>query len=447
MRNTKPNTTGSGSQDMLPFGADLARVYIESIAEDARYDGLTLGAVSKPRVKLGRDVMSRIPEYAEGNKQVYELMQILADPCFFYDEVKAIEDLPPEPTFDFTMPETHSFIAESIINHNSTMAVHFTKMATTFDTVVVWIDVEATASVDNLTQLGVDPSKVFIVQPEEGEVLTIEYVTQKLREIIQTFGEANIPVLVIWDSLASTAAEQQLKDGFNPNQLGVVAKSIANMTIQIGQGIAQNNIIFLILNQGRDDLKANPMYPQIKSTGGRAMEHWASLRLEVAKASQIKEKVTNPATGKESDEYVGHIFRVKTKKSKLSAPNKQAEMYLISQPYIGFDFTENVYRSAVDQYGLISKGAWRVYTTDAGQEYKLRDRDWVPFLNSEEGQPVLKELFQKELITWFPDGFAPLNNKRINVDSFPYLEGMREYYAQRATQKALEEPQSQEGEE
>ena len=177
------------------------------------------------------------------------------------------------------------------------------------------------------------------------------------------------------------------------------------------------------------------------------MEHWASLRLEVAKASQFKKKTEDPATGKVSETYAGHIFRVKTKKSKVSPPNKQAEVYLISDPFIGFDLVENVYRSAVDQYGLISKGAWRAYTTDAGQEYKLYDKDWVPFLNSEEGQPVLKELFQKELITWFPDGFAPLNNKRINVDSFPYLEGMREYYAQRAAQKALEEPQSQEGEE
>ena len=329
----------------------------------------------------------------------------------------------------------------------STMAVHLTKMAIAFNTVVVWVDVEATCTKENLTQLGVDPSKVFIVQPEEGETLTIEYVTGKVYEIVQTFGSADVPVMIIWDSLASTATEQQLKENFNPNQLGVVAKAIANMTIKLGQSIAQNKVSFVILNQSRDDLKANPLYPQIKSTGGKAMEHWASLRLEVAKASQFKKKVEDLATGKVSEMYAGHIFRVKTKKSKVSVPNQQAEVYLVSSPYVGLDFTENVYRSAVDQYGLISKGAWRAYTTDAGQEYKFYDKDWVPFLNSEEGQPVLKELFQKELITWFPDGFAPLNNKRINVDSFPYLEGMREYYAQRAAQKALEEPQSQEGEE
>ena len=320
----------------------------------------------------------------------------------------------------------------------SVLAVHLTKMARMFNTTVIYIDVEGTASPDNLEQLGVDPSGIFVVAPEEGEVLTIEFVTKKLQDITATFGAANVPVLVIWDSLASTAAEQQLKEGWNPNQPGVVAKAIQTMTVLVGQSIAQSRIAFLVINQARDDLKASPMFPSIKSTGGRAMEHWASLRLEVAKAAQFKKKTEDPATGKVSETYAGHIFRVKTKKSKVSAPNKQSEVYLISDPFLGLDFVENTYRSAVDQYGLISKGAWRAYTTDAGQEYKFYDKDWVPFLNSEEGQPVLKELFQKELITWFPDGFAPLNNKRINVDSFPYLEGMREYYAQRAAQKELE---------
>lgn len=200
------------------------------------------------------------------------------------------------------------------------------------------------------------------------------------------------------------------------------------MTIQIGQLISQNNIAFVILNQARDDLKANPMFPQIKSTGGRAMEHWGSLRLQVAKASQIKAKMTDVASGKESDEYIGHIFRVTTKKSKVSTPNRKAEVFLISEPYLGFDFTENVYRSAVDQYNLISKGAWRAYVTNAGKEVKLRDKDWVPFLNSEEGKPVLHELYHKELLTYFPDGFAPLNNDNINVNDDELFAGLKDYY-------------------
>lgn len=310
----------------------------------------------------------------------------------------------------------------------STLAVHLTKEAQRYGVPVIWADVEGTVQEDSLTQLGVDPSQVFLIQPEEGEHMTIEMVTSKVQDVIKTFGEAQVPAMIIWDSLASTAAEQQLKDGFNPNQMGVVAKAISNMTIQIGQSINQNNIAFVILNQARDDLKANPMYPQIKSTGGRAMEHWGSLRLEVAKASQLKEKTADIATGKVTDQYVGHIFRVKTKKSKVSTPNRQAEVFLISEPYIGFDFTENVYRASAEQYGLISKGAWRAYITDDGEEIKLRDKDWVPFLNSEKGHPVLKELHRKQLLTYFPMGFAALNNENIDVTTNEYYADLEDVY-------------------
>ena len=88
------------------------------------------------------------------------------------------------------------------------------------DVIVIWADVEGTASEDNLTSLGADPNKLFLIQPEEGTQLTIEDVTDKVKEIVETFGKAGVPVMIIWDSLASTATNQELKEGFNPNQMG-----------------------------------------------------------------------------------------------------------------------------------------------------------------------------------------------------------------------------------
>lgn len=102
----------------------------------------------------------------------------------------------------------------------STLAVHLTKMCQRYGVPVIWADIEGTASEDNLTQLGVDVSKLFLIQPEEGATMTIEMVTEKMKEIIATFGQAKVPAMVIWDSLASTATEQQLKEGYNPNQMG-----------------------------------------------------------------------------------------------------------------------------------------------------------------------------------------------------------------------------------
>ena len=309
----------------------------------------------------------------------------------------------------------------------SSLALNIASEAQKYDVPVVFIDIEGTMVEENMINYGIDPDKVFMVEPEPGEVLTIEDVTAKMKEVIELFTKVDRPAVVVWDSLASTATQTELKDGFNPNQMGVKAKAIANMTIQIGQSIANTNLAFIILNQARDDLKANPMFPQIKSTGGRAMEHWASVRLEVAKASQIKEK-RKTVDGKDKDEYIGHIFRVKTKKSKLTTPNKQAEVYLISDPYVGIDFIQNVYRTAVDHYSLISKGAWRIYKTHAGEEVKLRDKEWVPYLQSDEGLPVLTELYLSELVAYFPEWFAPLSNVDVDVTKDYFLNIAKKMY-------------------
>ena len=91
------------------------------------------------------------------------------------------------------------------------------------DIPVVWIDVEGTASPDNLEQLGVDSSKVFIIQPDDKEdngVLTIEGVTDRVEKVVEAFADADQPIMMIWDSLASTASRQEMKEGVNPNQIG-----------------------------------------------------------------------------------------------------------------------------------------------------------------------------------------------------------------------------------
>src|SRR6185437_6982942 len=45
-----------------------------------------------------------------------------------FDEVTAIEELDEETTFDVHMPETHSFISNSIVNHNTEIAAGIMKL-------------------------------------------------------------------------------------------------------------------------------------------------------------------------------------------------------------------------------------------------------------------------------------------------------------------------------
>lgn len=317
----------------------------------------------------------------------------------------------------------------------STAATHLIKQAQKFDLPTLLIDVEGTSSLENLTKLGIDPSKLFVIRPSEKN-LTIESVTESINDVIKGFKKAEKPIMIIWDSLAATPTESQVG---GQNRIGDVANSVATMTKVIGQSITNSNTLFVIINQAREDMnafRAPGMPAPIESMGGHALKHWATLRLEVGKVKQQKDKRLNPITGKEEERYIGHVFRSKVKKSKLTTPNTVFDSFLISDPYKGLDFVENIYRTSVavqetkNNYGFITSGAWRNYQPldETKDEIKLRDAEWVPFLNSEEGQPILEELFIRQMLVNFPDWYAPLDNADFDITIDPKYAKLKQVY-------------------
>jgi hypothetical protein len=193
----------------------------------------------------------------------------------------------------------------------------------------------------------------------------------------------------------------------------------------------------IAINQARDEMGS--MFGSVDSPGGHAFHHVATVRLEVKKASQIKESIEN-AFGKTEESYVGHIARFITKKSKVSTPNQKAEAYLMAES--GLDFEQNIYRSAnnTNQYNLIkSSGSWKVYVNEDGEEkFKLYGKDVVPFLK--ENFELAKEIYQREIMISFPHWYAPLDNENLIIDSIPWFSGLREKYEEKHKLELAEEP-------
>lgn len=337
------------------------------------------------------------------------------------------------PHVDRNAPNAFSRISEIYGKNSSGKSVYATyliKQAQMYEIPVVLIDVEGTSTRENMEQLGADPDKIFHVQPPKGEeALTVEGVTDSMRTVVETFKDQDIPVLVVWDSLGNTPAKAMLEKGYNPNRIGTKSQAITHMMTVLGQAIGHTNLMFVIINQARDDL-SNPMFPTIKSSGGHALMHGASTRFEVQRASQIKGKVYDPITATEKDEYIGHIFRIKTKKSKLTPPNRQAEIYLMSEPFKGIDFYENLVRSSIEQYKFIKKASgWRQYKPEDGSDQiSLYEKDWSDFIESDEGYYIGMELFIKQMERNFPEWFAPLDNKSFDIRVNPYYAEMERYY-------------------
>lgn len=108
-------------KESVPNGVELFYAYKDSYINPPNGAMRNLGipkdhGISRDRARL------LVETYPDGSVELREKILRLTDEHFFFDEVLDIQDLPPEPTFDVCMPETHSFIAESIVNHNTAVA-------------------------------------------------------------------------------------------------------------------------------------------------------------------------------------------------------------------------------------------------------------------------------------------------------------------------------------
>lgn len=325
----------------------------------------------------------------------------------------------------------------------STLMINLLRSAIKLDVLPVMIDSEGTANPEFLQSRGVDVTKVFLVQPSESkdgsvssnQTLTVEEVGRKVEDIITAFSPTGKRILLIWDSIAQTPAMQEIEKGVENKQPGIKSKALAQMINIVAPLVSKSNCAFVAVNQARDEMGS--MFGGVDSPGGHALKHWASIRLEVNKSTAIKQKVPSGLPGvPDKEEYVGHMLRCKTIKSKVTTPQRTSISYLLGG---NLDYEENIFYSSKERYGLISSRGWKTYVSDSGEEIKFqKDSDWVNYLKSEEGAHIRKELFQKQILAMFPDGYAPLNNTSVNVLLWEDLEGIEKRYEDAKEEEALE---------
>lgn len=105
-----------------PFIGKLLHEYSSTIPDFTGYNDKHLLYTRQNHV--GSDyVIKAIYNNPDGYKPLENRILELANKDYYYNKVTSIEDAGVSPTFDFHMPETHSFISEGVINHNTGSSV------------------------------------------------------------------------------------------------------------------------------------------------------------------------------------------------------------------------------------------------------------------------------------------------------------------------------------
>ena len=173
--------------------------------------------------------------------------------------------------------------------------------------IVVYIDTENATSVDNLKMLGVDVSSRFVYVDTHctEEVLSIAEATIMKAKAM----DKDIPVTIVWDSVAASSPKAELLGDYDKESIGLQARAISKGMRKITGVIANQNVLFVILNQIRT--KIGVMYGDPDTTpGGKAIPFHASTRIKLGAGQQIKD----------GDDVIGIHVSAKTIKNKVAPP-------------------------------------------------------------------------------------------------------------------------------
>jgi recombination protein RecA len=187
----------------------------------------------------------------------------------------------------------------------TTLALHAIAEAQKRGGTCAFVDAEHALDPIYARKLGVDVDNLLISQPDAGE---------QALEIADTLVRSGaIDVLVI-DSVAALVPRAELEGEMGDSHVGLHARLMSQALRKLTGSVSRSNTLLIFLNQIR--LKIGVMFGNPETTtGGNALKFYASIRLEIRRIGQIKER----------DEVVGNQTRVKVVKNKLAPQFRQVE--------------------------------------------------------------------------------------------------------------------------
>jgi recombination protein RecA len=187
----------------------------------------------------------------------------------------------------------------------TTLALHAIAEAQRRGGTCAFIDAEHALDPTYARKLGVDVDNLLISQPDAGE---------QALEIADTLVRSGAIDVLVVDSVAALVPRAELEGEMGDSHMGLHARLMSQALRKITGSVSRSNCMLIFLNQIR--MKIGVMFGNPETTtGGNALKFYASVRLEIRRIGQIKER----------DEVVGNQTRVKVVKNKLAPPFRQVE--------------------------------------------------------------------------------------------------------------------------
>jgi recombination protein RecA len=120
--------------------------------------------------------------------------------------------------------------------------------------------------------------------------------------------------VIVVDSVAALIPRAEIEGEMGDSHVGLQARLMSQALRKLTGSISRSRCLVIFINQVR--MKIGVMYGNPETTtGGNALKFYASVRLDIRRTGQIKDR----------DDIIGNATRVKVVKNKVAPPFKQVE--------------------------------------------------------------------------------------------------------------------------
>ena len=153
--------------------------------------------------------------------------------------------------------------------------------------------------------MGVDIDNLLVSQPDNGE---------QALEIADSLIRSSAIDIIVIDSVAALTPKAEIEGDMGDSKMGLQARLMSQALRKLTASISKTKTVCIFINQLRDKIGVVYGNPET-TTGGNALKFYASVRIDIRRASVIKD----------GEEQLGTRTKVKVVKNKVAPPFKKAE--------------------------------------------------------------------------------------------------------------------------